>query len=277
MLSLILRGVLLPLIFFITFQADAKSSTGDLYNVFYLDLKSYDEWVKSDRNNTFKDIFIKLYNLPAKNRRKFSNSLNLKVIDSFSDDKVNTAYTYLEFKSRTSVDFVIWGIKSGSVKINGSKKGDIDIKNDTGFALLKGTFEKGVYFVSVKIVERFKGVPIIVLSNKKVETAQRGFNRKADCSAKTFNVKAGYPEVDVSGLYSGFCFPYADAKDKRIFYNLTLRTHDIEKTDSSLLYGLFQLKNSEHSIQELKKQGFTEKQLDWWKERIYKEEVCSYE
>lgn len=271
-----LRGVLLPLIFFITLQINAQAKISSLYDVFYQDLKSYSRWVKSERDNTFKDIFVQLYNLPSKRQRKYSQKVDLKVMESFSDSKANTAYTYLEFKSRTSVNFVIWGVKKGSVKINGSKKGDIKINNDTGFALLKGTFEKGVYFISFKIKERFKGVPVVVLSDKKVKEAKRGFNRNASSSAKIYNIKARYPEVRVSQLYRGFCFPFEQKEHRDLFYSLSMKKELSEQQKRALIFKLFQLTVNEKA-DKLKKAGFSKNQLNWWKGKMFKNEVCSYE
>ncbi len=276
MSAFILRGVLLPLIFFISFNIYAEKSADDLYSVFYSDGESYSKWLKSDRNNTFKDIFISLYNLPEKNRRKYSHNVDIKVLDSFSDKKTNNAYTYLEFSDRTSVNFVIWGIKSGSIKINGAERGDIKINKDTGFALLKGTFEKGVYFISFMIEERFKGVPVIILSDKKVRTSERGFNRNAASSVRIYTIKARYPEIEFSALYSGFCFPYGKETDRAMFYSLSLKK-DFPEKSGPLLYDLLQLTLNDKSFSKLKKIGFSEKELKWWKEQLFKKEVCSYE
>ena len=277
MSGFILRGVLLPLIFLITFQIYAENLVNELFDVFYSDLKSYSKWVGSNQDNTFKDIFINLYNLPSVGKRKYSNNVEIKLLDGLSESKVQNAYSYLEFTNRTSVNFVIWGIKSGSIKINGAEKGDIKVKNDTGFALLKATFEKGVYFISIKIRERFPGVPVIVLSDRKVKTSERGFNREAASIAKIYNIKARYPGVEISALYSGFCFPYGRESSRDVFYSLSLKKDFPEKAGNSLLHKLYSLIVNDKGILELKKTGFRKKQLEWWKKQLFEKEVCAYE
>jgi len=272
-----LRGVLLPLIFFLTLPVFAQTSISELYDVFYKDIKSYVKWVKSDRQNTFKDIFIDLYNLPLKNKRKYSNDVKIKVIKGLSNSSIHNAYMYLEFNQRKSVNLVIWGVKKGSIKINGAIRGKIDIDHDTGFSLLKGTFEKGVYFISINITERFVGVPVKVLSDKKLRMSKRGFNRNAACTTKLYNIKARYPKVDLSSIYSGYCFPYSKDEDRETFYSLTLKKDFSAKSTKSLFFGLYSLTVNDKRKSDLKKLGFDEDMIKWWKKRLFEKEVCGYE
>lgn len=277
MINLFLRGVLLPLIFFVTIPVFAQKPISELYDVFYSDMKSYEKWLKSDRNNTLKDIFINLYNLPANGKRKYSDNIKVKVQKGLSDNKVQNAYTYLEFNERSNVNLVIWGIKKGTVKINGAERGAISIDSDTGFAVLKGVFEKGAYFISFNIKKRFPGVPVKVISDKKVKISQRGFNRNAACSVKLYNIKPRYPEVDLSGLYSGFCFPYSNENYREIFYALILKKEFQSDSKDSLFYNLYSLTVNDKNKSILKKAGFNEEQIDWWKKQLFEKEVCGYE
>jgi len=277
MINLFLRGVLLPLIFFVTIPVYAQNPIRELYDVFYSDMKSYEKWLKSDRENTLKDVFINLYNLPANGKRKYSNDVKIKVHKGLSDDSIQNAYTYLEFNERTNVNLVIWGIKKGTVKINGAERGTIAINSDTGFAVLKGVFEKGAYFVSFNIEKRFEGVPVKVLSDKKVKISQRGFNRKAACSVKLHNIKPRYPEVDLSGLYRGFCFPYSDENYRETFYSLMLKKEFRPDSRNSLFYNLYSLTVNDKNKSKLEKTGFDEKQIKWWKKQLFEKEVCGYE
>jgi len=268
---------LLPLIFFVTIPVYANKPIRELYDVFYNDMESYEKWLKSDRNNTFKDVFINLYNLPENGKRKYSNNVKIKVQKGLSDDSIHNAYTYLEFNKRSNVNFVIWGIKKGTVKINGAQRGTISINSDTGFVVLKGVFEKGAYLISFNIKKRFAGVPLKVLSDKKVKISPRGFNRKAACSVKLYNIKPKYPEVDLSHLYRGFCFPYSKENHREMFYALMLKKEFQPNSRNSLFYNLYSLTVNDKNKSRLKKAGFDEKQINWWKKQLFEKEVCGYE
>lgn len=277
MINLFLRGVLLPLIFFVTIPIHAQKPISELYDVFYNDINSYKKWLKSDRSNTIKDVFINLYNLPANGERKYSNNVKIKVHEGLSDGNIQNAYSYLEFNERSNVNLVIWGIREGTVKINGAERGTISKDSDTGFALLKGVFEKGAYFISFNIKKRFAGVPVKVLSDKKVKISQRGFNRKAVCSVKLYNIKPKYPEVNLSDLYRGFCFPYSKENYRKTFYTLMLKKESQPDNRNSLFYNLYALTVNDKNKSKLEKVGFDEKQIKWWKKQLFEKEVCGYE
>lgn len=246
------------------------------FSVFFTDVDKYEKWVSADKNDRLKDIFLSLYYLPDKGKRIFSNEIELKIIDSYSK-KESYGYFYTEIVSQTPVEFIIYGIRKGEITINGSKKGDIKIENETGYSHLKGTFEKGVYFVSVKIEKRMEGFPVKVLSNKKFKISEgRGFTK--DASSKFFltNVSKRSADNVFSTLYKGFCFPYnsSDSDAKHLFFSISTRKDVSEIGSNLLIYFLYSLAGRSSVEEKLKKIGFSSMQIDFWRKSFFEREVC---
>ena len=159
------------------------------------------------------------------------------------------------------------------------KRGRIALSSDRGYAVLKGTYEKGIYFVSVKIEEKNEKTGITVLSDKSLKSVvKQGFTKSA---ASTLTVK-NFENSDKSGafstFFSSFCFPYfEDIPDSReFFFEMADNTQETAAA-GTLLHLLHSSKNSDDSLKALKKLGFSDKNIETWQEKFLKKGVCEHE
>ena len=275
--SFLKRGALLPL-FFLCFSVYAESSLEDYYRVFYLPQTKYQAWLKTDKNDSFKDVFAALYNLPFSKVRKFGNLPKFKEIQGLSG-KTSYLYLYIEIPARTDAAILFHGIKKGEISVNGMKRGRISLSSDRGYALLKGTYEKGIYFVSVKVEEKNEKTGITVLSDKNLKsTVKQGFTKSAKSNLSLKNVDSKDKSNTFSAFLGSFCFPYFEdiPESKELFFEMT--ENSSETADGKTLISLIRSsKSSKDSLKSLKKLGFTEKDLEIWQEKFLKEGVCEHE
>ena len=276
MIPLFKRGALLPL-FFLCFSLYAESSLEDYYRVFYLSPAKYQTWLKTDKNDAFKEVFASLYGLPFSNHRKFSNFPEFKEIEGLSG-KTSYVYLYIEITSHTDAAILFHGIKSGEISVNGMKRGKISLASDRGYAVLKGTYEKGIYFVSVKVEEKNEKTGITVLSDKNLKSAaKQGFTKSAASTLSVKNSDSRDKSNAFSTFWESFCFPYfEDIPDSRgLFFEMA---DSSESTDGKTLISLIRSsKDNKESFKSLKKLGFTEKSLEKWQENFLKKGVCEHE
>ena len=270
MSSFLKRGALLPL-FFLCFSLNAASSLEDYYKVFYLQPAKYQEWLKTDKNDSFKEVFATLYNLPLAKTRKFGNTPDFKEIKGLSG-KTSYIYLYIEIPAHTDASILFYGIKSGEVSVNGMKRGKISLSSDRGYAVLKGTYEKGIYFVSVKVEEKNEKTGVTLLSDKSLKSAQKqGFTKSA---SSTLSLK-NFDNSDKSGAFStfltSFCFPYFEEipESREFFFEMA--------ESSNLISLLHSSKNSSESLKALKKIGFSDNDIEIWQENFLKKGVCEHE
>lgn len=275
--SFLKRGALLPL-FFLCFSVYAESSLEDYYRVFYLPQTKYQAWLKTDKNDSFKDVFAALYNLPFSKIRKFGNLPKFKEIQGLSG-KTSYLYLYIEIPARTDAAILFHGIKKGEISVNGMERGRISLSSDRGYALLKGTYEKGIYFVSVKVEEKNDKTGITVLSDKNLKsTVKQGFTKSAKSNLSLKNVDSKDKSNTFSAFLGSFCFPYFEdiPESKELFFEMT--ENSSETADGKTLISLIRSsKSSKDSLKSLKRLGFTEKDLEIWQEKFLKEGVCEHE
>jgi hypothetical protein len=270
------RGALLPL-FFLCFSLFAESSLNDYFQVFYQKPESFSAWLKKDKKDNFKDVFINLYNLPALKARKFTHEHKVKEIPGLSG-KTSYVYFYFEFESRTDAELLFYGIKNGEISVNGMSRGRISVLSDRGYSVLKGTYEKGIYFISVEVIEKNDNTGIVVLSDKKLKNSEkRGFTKSAKSTLSVRNFDNSDKSGTFSMLFGSFCFPYFEniAGSRDVFFEILNKN---EKIESRLLIAqLYSSKENEKSSKLLKKIGFLDKNLNFWQEKFLNREVCRYE
>lgn len=159
------------------------------------------------------------------------------------------------------------------------KRGRISLSSDRGYALLKGTYEKGIYFVSVKVEEKNDKTGITVLSDKNLKsTVKQGFTKSAKSNLSLKNVDSKDKSSTFSAFFDSFCFPYFEdiPESKELFFEMT--ENSSETADGKTLISLIRSsKSSKDSLKSLKKLGFTEKDLEIWQEKFLKEGVCEHE
>ena len=276
MSSFLKRGALLPL-FFLCFSVYAESSLEDYYRVFYLPQAKYQTWLKTDKNDSFKEVFATLYGLPFK-VRKFGNSPKFKEIQGLSGS-TSYLYLYIEIPAHTDAAILFHGIGKGEISVNGMKRGKISLSSDRGYAVLKGTYEKGIYFVSVKIEEKNEKTGITVLSDKNLKsTARQGFTKSAKSNLSVKNFDSRDKSNAFSTFFDSFCFPYFEdiQNSRELFFEMT--ENSSETLESKTLISLIRSsKNSKDAVKSLKKLGFTEKNLEIWQEKFLKKGVCEHE
>ena len=276
MIPLFKRGALLPL-FFLCFSLYAESSLEDYYRVFYLSPAKYHTWLKTDKNDAFKEVFAALYGLPFSNLRKFSKSPEFKEIEGLSG-KTSYVYLYIEIAAHTDAAILFHGIKSGEISVNGMKRGKISLSSDRGYAVLKGTYEKGIYFVSVKVEEKNEKTGITVLSDKNLKSAlKQGFTKSAKSSLSVKNSDSRDKSNTFSAFFDSFCFPYfEDMPDSRdLFFEMADGT--AESADGRTLISLIRSsKDNKESLKSLKKMGFSDLDIETWQKKFLKG-VCGNE
>ena len=275
--SFLKRGALLPL-FFLCFSVYAESSLEDYYRVFYLPQTKYQTWLKTDKNDSFKEVFATLYGLPFSKVRKFGNAPKFKEIQGLSGS-TSYLYLYIEIPAHTDAAILFHGISKGEVSVNGMKRGKISLSSDRGYAVLKGTYEKGIYFVSVKVEEKNEKTGITVLSDKNLKSAARqGFTKSAKSNLSVKNFDSRDKSRAFSAFFDSFCFPYFEdiQNSRELFFEMT--ENSSETSESKTLISLIRSsKNSKDALKSLKKLGFTEKNLEIWQEKFLKKGVCEHE
>ena len=256
----------------------AESSLEGYYKVFYLQPGKYQEWLKSDKNDSFKEVFATLYALPLSKVRKFGNLPKFKEIQGLSG-KASYLYLYIEISAHTDAAILFHGIKKGEISVNGAKRGNISISSDRGYAVLKGTYEKGIYFISVKIEEKNEKTGITVLSDKNLKNAiKQGFTKSASSSLAVKNFDNSDKSNAFSTFFDSFCFPYFEEMQgsRELFFEMA--ENSSETTDNKKLISLLRSsKNSSESLNILKKMGFTEDSIMMWQKNFLKKGVCGHE
>lgn len=273
-----LKGSFLLPLFFFCFNIYAQDSLGAYYQLFYQGTKEYSKWLETEKNDHFKEIFAELYRLPQSSVRKYSRPVKFKELDGISG-KTSYLYIYIEAEQRMSAGILFYGIEKGEVSVNGSRRGKIDLQSDRGYALLQGTYEKGVYFISVKINEKNKRTGITVLSDKKLKISEkRGFTRDAASSLEVKNLDSKDKSGAFSRLFSTFCFPHTEeaAGTRETFFDIVFKNPK-EHSKKTLVELLISSKNDKKSLSELKKLGFSDKNLNWWQEHFLQKGVCEHE
>ena len=231
----------------------------------------YQEWLKTGRNDSFKEVFATLYGLPISKMRKFDNATKFKEIQGLSG-RTSYVYLYIEIPNHTDASILFHGIKSGEVSVNGMKRGRISLSSDRGYAVLKGTYETGIYFVSVKVEEKNEKTGITVLSDKALKsTEKQGFTKSAASTLALKNFDSKDKSGAFSTFFSSFCFPYfEDMPESRELFFAMAENASETVGDNTLISLLRSSKNSAESLKLLKKMGFTENSIDAWQEKFLK-------
>jgi len=274
LIRIIWGAFMLPFFFCSLFAA--SFSIEDSYNSFYLSPELFKEWTKNNSDSYDKDIFLAQWYLPAEGR-KYGRRIFTNKITSYANSNVFYAYLYVDAKSKTSFNIVASGVKQGIVKINGREKGTLSLAKETDYSILSFNLSKGVHYIVLSVSEQFASLPIVLLSDRKIELSEkRGFDSNVSSSVSVATFKSKIPE-DVFALhrelYDNFCFPFSgdSAKDIDEFLKIALPS---EKGTS--IIGLLSVMEKDSSAEdELKKAGFDEDSLLWWKEQFKKRKVCS--
>jgi hypothetical protein len=271
------RGtIFLSLIFFcININASGFDVLKSNYSVFYKRIKPFKKWLRTNKNSIEKDIFIQYYHLPSL-MRKFKYKLPVELLESFYSNQ-KYIYLYIEAKKDERFKIVFSGIKQAKLLINGAKRGVIELKTPFNYALVDFAFKSGVYFVLIEIDKLFNSIPVLLLSNKKLNFSQkRGFTLNSYSRATIYNITKNITSKnDFFGkFYKGFCFPEKTENANFFFHqNSPLLIKDSKIFILEALF--FSCSKKYRNILEFL--GFKNKMLRWWQESFRKKRICSYE
>lgn len=264
-INIFLRGALLLPVFFYTLILTAE----DFFQCsFYQKPNSFVSFLKTNRHSRKKDLLINRYHLPLSGR-VYKYDFPVKKVESFTDGKENY-YIYLKCRSKCSYSILFSGIAKGTVSINGSKRGNIDLKSVSDYSLLTLNLSKGIYFFSLVVKEKYQNFPITILSDKRVKiSAKRGFNRDAKAFAVLKNINISKNNsIFEDELYKSFCFPFCSfSKDS---LNAEINSIDFSEYSGAfdatpIIVLLSRVAYDKDVFNYLKKLGFTNSDLDWWK------------
>ncbi len=259
----LLRGALLLPIFFYTILLNAEEP---LLCAFYNTPLTFTSFLKSEKNEYTKDIFIHRYHLPLSGR-KYKYDFSLKKVDSFTDDKENY-YLYIKCDKNCSFSVLFGGIKNGVISINGSKRGDIDIDSAYGYSLMTLNLSKGIYFFSLLINEKYEEFPLTMLSDSIVNVSDKnGFNKDSKASATLRNINTKNKLLFEDAMFKRFCFPYCGFSSGNIsaeinILNFSGYTASFDKLPVIVL--LSRVAYDRNIADYLKKLGFTSDDIAWW-------------
>ena len=271
-----MRGALLPF-FFIWTGLFATDGLEKYFSVFYNDINEYKKWSQLEKDDRFKDIFIELYNLPKIGKRTLNTNLNLTILKSFSKEE-EYGYLYFDIQTATKFEAILYGVKNGEILINGVSKGKIKIESETGYSYFSGTFEKGVFFVLIKINSRLENVPVIMLSNKELKrSVEKGFSKSASFSLNLKNIENKISKESFLKLFGGFCFPYINDINRDQFFSVAVKEKRAGIEKQFLLGDIYNSIYNKKDAENLLKNGFFQSQIEWWKERFLSGEVCKYD
>jgi len=278
LVKFLIRGaVLLP--FFLSVNLSASDTFTNFYTSLYKTMPQFSSWVKKERNNVEKDIFLSLYNLPSSRKRVFRHRLPSKFIENYSSEK-KISYYYIKTNHRISFKLIFAGIKRGHIKINGKDSGVIRLKKSRNYAKAAVTLEKGIYFFSITVEEMFPGFPMTVLSDKRLKFSKdKGFNRNAKSSMKLYNItKNSRSEDDIFlHLYNRLCFPFnfkSAESDENSYYSLFTTDIISNIKDKPLIELLAVLPYNSEVGKFLIKKGFSKDEINWWKSVMNSGRVC---
>lgn len=144
---------------------------------------------------------------------------------------------------------------------------------------MKGTYEKGIYFISVKVEEKNEKTGITLLSDKNLKSAvKQGFTKSASSSLAVKNFDSSDKSGTFNMFFSSSCFPYFEdmPESRELFFEIAENSSETagNKTLISLLRSS---KNSNESLNILKKLGFSDKNLEKWQNIFLKKGVCGHE
>lgn len=278
-----LRGAfLLPFFFIGTVYAGGMDKIEDYFSSLYLPVPEFSSWLKKSPKEEEKDLFLASFMLPQTGRTEYKYNIPVKIIKSITHQGRDYFYFYIKAEKSVSFSLIISGVKSASLDINGTKKGEINLKDHFNYAKTAATLEKGVYLFSFTVNEFFGNMPVTVLSNKQIElSTKKGFNLNAKAAAKIENITENYIDAEnvFRTLIEGFCFPYKDedVKSREVFFSLSEEDASKKMETLSLIQVLSLSVNKEEAKKYLLKNGFSDDKIDWWQKNLKKRKVCAYE
>lgn len=262
---------MLPLFLSTLFAADYS----DLYAVFDMPVNHYRKWAQKDKRSYLKDLFIWRYRLPH-NSRKFDNHIPVVKVKSVAKENRSYYYAYLNIKRHRSLKLLLQGVKKGSLMINGEPRGEITGESYMDYAVIQAGFVPGRYLFSISCEDCSDIVTPLLISNQKIEISEkRAFNSRTSASIKIINAKKkGSPLFEI--LYQGWCFP-SEKESKMEFYLKKTYDKQKKKQREKTLFEILVHAQDRSAVTSLKKAGFSDSMIKWWRNMTQKKTVCGYE
>lgn len=273
-----IRGArtVLPLLFvFCAFPILAATPTSyvDLYRVFHMPFSEVSGWLKKDQSDRLKDVFLARYHLPLAGRGGV-RQISVDTVKSYNGGQ-EYASIYIEAPKKETYVFFVSGILRGTVAVNGEQKGVLSASDPFGHLTIELTVEPGVYSVLFSFEPGHRNAPLVILADREVTPSSRGFTKKFRSSVKI--KQRSFPGGELAGwLYDKNIFPVPqdDEKGQKAWggaFGKASGPFVYEEKQS--LAVLLRNMGDDKAKATLKKAGFTEEMLTWWRERLSREEV----
>lgn len=266
-----IRGArtVLPLLFMLgvlpVFAATAPSYA-DLYRVFSMPLSEASGWLKKDKGDRVKDIFLARYHLPLAFRGGIQR-ISVEVVKSYNAAQEYASF-YIEAPKRETCVFFVSGILKGAVVVNGEQKGVLSPAGPFDHSTIELTMEPGIYSVLFSFERPSRDASIVVLADRPVTFSSRGFTKNFRSSVKVREHSCPEGEL-LEWLYEKRVFPAPQDDDRgykagRSFYEEPDAMVDNMMDEKTPLLFLLRHSKEKKAQEMLKAIGFDEKELEWW-------------
>ncbi|HNT28105.1 MAG TPA: hypothetical protein PKH10_08000 [bacterium] len=260
---------MLPLLFvlcsFPVFAATSTASYTDLYRVFHMPLSEVPGWLKKNKGDRLKDLFLARYHLPLTARGAMQR-VPLDIARSYNEG-YQYATLYIEAPKKETFFFLLSGILKGTIAVNGEQKGTLSPAHPFDHSTIELTLEPGVYSVLFAFEPLSCDGQFILLTDRAITYASRGFTRNFRSTLKVREHPCPKREL-AEWLYERRIFPFSQDDDHT--YAATRTVDDPEATvendfcEKTPLLVLLRHAKDRKAREMLSGIGFDEKALEWW-------------
>ncbi len=259
----------LPLLFvlcvFPIFAATPATSYADLYRVFHMPLSDVSGWLKKDKGDRVKDLFLARYHLPLTGRGGIQR-IPLDVVKSYNEG-LRYAPLCVEAPKKETFLFLFSGIFRGTIAVNGEQKGVFSPEHPFDHSTTELTLDPGVYSVLFTFEPPARDEAPLLLADRPITYASRGFTKNFRSSLKVR--EHPFPERELAGwLYENGILP--SSQDDDLGYAVTRAVDDPTATikdglsEKTPLLVLLRHTEDKKAREMLKRIGFDDEALEWW-------------
>jgi len=265
---------MLPVFFGLMLGARPPLAPVEYYRILYGPIGALSSWTTVDRSERSKDIFLARYRFPLKGR----GAVAVPVVPYLSVAGTNTIHlpVHLDIPGQRTVTFVLDGAERGTLTVNGERKGSFDLRGLSGYVEVRISFAAGVYSLLFSVEKRRADLPLLLLADQPVTSANRGFTKNFSATV-SLSVK-DFPDGPLHDkLWQMRCIPAPTGEDRSVTaWRTVFEDGEVPSFDEKTTPLLVLLRHSanEKARAMLLKAGFTDEMLAWWRERLSGKEVC---
>lgn len=248
-----------------SFLSIHSTTLSSLYTLFDHPTTYMTHWLKQDRNSVAKDLFIFYNHLPNR-YRKYSKNVALHTNKSV-DGKFEYRSIVISIKRKTTISFLLGGVKHGKITINGRLRKEIKTTSPIDPVVFKATFIPGNYLLVITVKERFASdIDPILLSTKKIHrNTKASFTKNAKVTTSFSSIAPPQYHKLFTDWHLRHCFPRPFATKERK-----------KGSEKQLLHTILLQDNySEEHLALLKKTGFSTAMISWWHKEFITKGVCN--